>query len=67
MMFPTDDQSPFSGEGDFRSQLVDYIKKHFAGVLGSDVNLLDRPDGLDVVRAKHFPQMAELGAVAKAA
>ncbi len=67
MMFPTDDQSPFSDQGDFRSQVVEYIKEHFADVLGSDVNLLDRPDGLDVVQARYFPHMAGSRALANAA
>jgi len=53
MVFPAQKCSPFSGEGDFRSQVIEYIKKNFAAFLGADVALLDLPDGLDLIQAKY--------------
>jgi hypothetical protein len=33
----------------FRSQMIAYIRRHFADVLGEHVALLDREDGLDTI------------------
>jgi hypothetical protein len=35
-------------------RMVDYIKANFAEVLGSDVHLLDQPDGLEILHVKYF-------------
>ncbi|MGD0093945.1 MAG: hypothetical protein ABSE73_28890 [Planctomycetota bacterium] len=53
MVFPTAEHSPFVGEGDFRSQMIEYIKTHFGDFLGEDVELLDLPDGLDLIQEKY--------------
>jgi hypothetical protein len=34
-------------------RMVDYIKANFRDILGSDVDLLDRPDGLELLRDKY--------------
>ena len=53
MVCPMQECSPFSGDGDFRSQVIEYIKKNFADFLGKDVALLDLPNGLDLIQAKY--------------
>jgi hypothetical protein len=39
--------------GAFTLRMIDYIKANFADVLGADVNLLDSPNGLDILRTKY--------------
>jgi hypothetical protein len=34
-------------------RMVDYIKANFREILGSDVDLLDHPDGLELLRDKY--------------
>ena len=41
-------------DGAFTLRMVDYIKANFAEVLGSDVDLLDSPNGLEILRTKYF-------------
>jgi hypothetical protein len=60
MIFPEPRHSPFNGEGDFRSQVLQYIRTRFAGFLGEDVKLLDQPDGLDLLQAKYPLRKTEL-------
>ena len=43
-------------KGEFTLRMIDYIKANFAETLGPDVDLLDRPDGLEILRAKYFQQ-----------
>ena len=43
----------FEQGGDFRAGMLDYIRRHFAGLLGEDIQLLDQPGGLDAIRAKY--------------
>ena len=65
MVFPAQKCSPFSGEGDFRSQMIAYIRRNFAAFLGADVALLDLPNGLDLIQAK-YPLRASVRAVSQA-
>ena len=37
-----------------KMRMVDYIKANFAEILGSDVDLLDQPDGLEILHVKYF-------------
>ncbi len=53
MIFPDEEHSFLDAEKDLRSQMVLYIKKHFADILGDDVKLLDRPDGLALIAEKY--------------
>ncbi|MHC4663344.1 MAG: hypothetical protein ACYS8W_16915 [Planctomycetota bacterium] len=39
-------------ESVFRAQMIEYIKAHFADVLGDDIKLLDLPNGLDILAEK---------------
>ena len=45
------------GEGKFNID-KEYIRNHFSHVLGSDVVLLDRPDGLDKIQSKVRSKLA---------
>lgn len=36
----------------FQDQMVDYIRRHFADILGPDAALLDSPEGLAALAAK---------------
>jgi hypothetical protein len=40
--------------GNFTLRMIDYIKANFAEVLGPDVDLLDTPKGLEILRTKYF-------------
>ena len=42
------------GSGRFTLRMIDYIKANFAETLGDDVNLLDRPDGLEIIHSKYM-------------
>lgn len=35
---------------EYRSKVIEYMKRHFADVLGQDIFLLDIPGGLDVLQ-----------------
>mgnify|MGYP003573264488 FL=1 len=43
----------FSNGGDFRAQMIQYIKANFSHLLGTDVRLLDQPGGLDEIQKKY--------------
>ena len=36
----------------FQDEMIDYIKRHFADMLGPDAALLDTPGGLDLLAEK---------------
>lgn len=42
-----------------RDEMVQYIRTHFADVLGSDAALLDTPGGLDALAAKMHARLRE--------
>jgi len=46
-------------DGNFTLRMIDYIKANFAEVLGPDVDLLDTPKGLEILRAKYFERYRE--------
>ena len=55
MILPTPEYAPWvatSGEA-FRATMIDYIRTHFADLLGPDVRLLDQPDGLEKILQKY--------------
>jgi hypothetical protein len=52
-MIPATDWSAAFGEGDFQDRMKDYIRRHFGHLLGADVELLDRPNGLEMIQAKY--------------
>ena len=53
MVFPSEENSPFSGEGSFKELMIEYIRENFADLLGDDVALLDHPYGLDLIQSKY--------------
>ena len=53
MIFPIPECSPFNGPGDFKAQMIQYIKRNFSEVLGKDAELLDLPNGLDLIQARY--------------
>jgi hypothetical protein len=44
---------PYKGKTS-REKIVNYIKKNYADVLGTDVVLLDDEDGLSKIQRKYF-------------
>ncbi len=47
--------------GNFRKAMIEYIKQNFSHILGSDVVLLDYPNGLELLREmmwKRYYQLA---------
>lgn len=38
---------------DIREKMINFIRKHYADTLGSDLDLLDRPDGLERLHKKY--------------
>lgn len=59
MIIPKEFQ--FSSDADAREKMTAYIRKHFSGVLGSKVNLIDAPNGLELIRQEVQAKMAEAG------
>ena len=43
-----------SNDDEFRASMVQYIKTHFADVLGEDVKLLELDGGLELIRDKYM-------------
>ena len=41
-------------DGNFTLRMIDYIKANFAEILGPDVDLLDTPNGLELLRTKYM-------------
>ncbi len=39
-------------DAEFRIRMIDHIKKHYGDVMGSELNLLDLPNGLEILQAK---------------
>lgn len=39
-------------DAEFRIRMIQHIKMAYKDILGSDANLLDLPNGLDIVQAK---------------
>ncbi|MBU1108830.1 MAG: hypothetical protein KKB51_19290 [Candidatus Riflebacteria bacterium] len=39
-------------DAEFRIRMIQHIKSAYKDILGKDVNLLDLPNGLDIVQAK---------------
>lgn len=54
MVIPTREFDPLLADGyDFQAQMITYIRKHFAKRLGRDIELLDLPDGIELLAEKH--------------
>ena len=54
MLTPTRPADPdFPPEEDLRKKMIRYIRRHFSGLLGDDVRLLDLPNGLEILRKKY--------------
>ena len=54
MGFPTPEIDPkFSPGVDFRAAMTGCIREHFAERLGADLNLLDLPNGLDLLSQRY--------------
>jgi hypothetical protein len=53
MMTPRNFMENTQTDEEFRQEMIQYIKKHWAGVLGSDIHLLDLPNGLDLIAEKY--------------
>ena len=39
-------------DAEFRIRMIQHIKETYGDVLGKDINLLDLPNGLDIVQAR---------------
>ena len=44
---------------EFRIKMKLYIREHFADILGDDIDLLDAPDGLDLLKQKVDQMISE--------
>jgi len=42
----------FTSDEHARVVMMEYIREHFAGLLGSKINLLDEPNGLALIKAE---------------
>lgn len=62
MVLPVDNPlfAPATDE-QFRARMLDYIRTHFADVLGKDARLLDQPNGLDLIQDKVKARLAAHG------
>ena len=38
----------------FQARVAKYMRAHYSEVLGSDDEILDLPDGLEILHQKHF-------------
>jgi len=38
----------------FQARVAKYVRAHYSEVLGSDDEILDLPDGLEILHQKHF-------------
>ena len=52
-------------DSDVRSEMINWIRKNYGGMLGKDANVLDKPGGLDAVQRKYCSDFA--GRLRKAA
>ena len=56
MVIPTPAASRlFDAQHPLEVQMRRFIRERFAALLGDDLGLLDRPDGLDLLRDKYLP------------
>ena len=39
-------------DAEFRIRMIQHIKENYSDVLGKDINLLDLPNGLEIVQAR---------------
>lgn len=39
-------------DAEFRIRMIQHIKENYGDILGKDINLLDLPNGLEIVQAK---------------
>lgn len=53
----------FTSDADAREKMTAYIRRHFSGLLGSKVNLIDAPNGLDLIQQEVKGRMAAAGTV----
>ncbi len=53
--------------GTLHSPMISYIRKHYSGVLGEDIALLDEPDGLEKLQERCWRRFRELSELGKAA
>jgi len=51
--------SPKTDPDEFRISMCQFIREHFAEVLGDDILLLDRPEGLDLLCEKYLDRRRE--------
>ena len=60
MLLPDDIFSWTYPEAD-RREMTEFIRTHFAGVLGDDIRLLDLPNGLELIQEKIGARLAQYG------
>lgn len=63
MIMPIDGRFSWSSDAEARERMTAYIRTHFSTLLGDDVQLLDMPNGLELVQAKIQTQLARHGIV----
>ncbi len=52
MIFPNTPLYQASTDAEFRRLMIEHIKESYGEVLGNDINLLDLPNGLEIVQAR---------------
>ncbi len=59
MIIPEEFQ--FTSDADAREKMTAYIRKHFSDVLGSKINLIDAPNGLELIQQEVKSKLAVAG------
>lgn len=57
------DKFQFSSDEDAREKMTAYIKSNFADVLGPKINLIDAPNGLDLIQQEVKSRMEKAGMI----
>lgn len=52
MILPNTPLFQAKSDAEFRIRMIQYIKESYGEVLGNDINLLDLPNGLEIVQAR---------------
>lgn len=64
MIIPEEFQ--FKSDEHAREVMTAYIRKHFSGVLGAKANLLDQPNGLELIKDEVEGRLTAAGLAAPA-
>ena len=64
MILPADNPLYDGPPEEFRARMIEYIRIHFADLLGKDARLLDEPNGLDLIQQKVEMRLSRSGLTA---